>query len=74
MSEKKYTTIFGKDYDPNNEIKCKTTPDGDVKATYKGSKMKYDDVIDELEERVSYNGRQVIGSFAGWGQGTLNKK
>ena len=74
MNEKKYTTIFGKDYDPKNEMQCRTTPDGDIKATYKGSKMKYEDVIDELEERVSYNGSKSIGSFAGFGKGTLNKK
>ena len=74
MNEKKYTTIFGKDYDPKNEMQCRTTPDGDIKATYKGSKMKYEDVIDELEERVSYNGSKTIGSFAGFGKGTLNKR
>jgi hypothetical protein len=74
MNEKKYTTIFGKDYDPNNEIECKTMPDGDIKAKYKGTDMKYDDVIDEMEERLCHNGSRSIGSFAGFGKGTLNKK
>ena len=74
MNEKKYTTIFGKDLDPNNEMKSKTLPDGQVEASYKRTKMSHKSVIDELEERLCHNGSKSIGSFAGFGKGTLNKK
>ena len=40
----------------------------------KESTLSIDDVIDELEERVSYNGSKTIGSFAGFGKGSLNKR
>tara|TARA_R110000824_G_C15012426_1_gene657484 strand:+ start:82 stop:306 length:225 start_codon:yes stop_codon:yes gene_type:complete len=74
MNEKKYTTIFGNDLDPDNEMKCKTLPDGNVEATYKGTKMSHDSVIDEMEERLCHNGSKSIGAFAGFGKGTLNKR
>ena len=65
---------FGCELDPNKKLCLTEDKDKGQQAYYKGSKMKYEDVIDELEERVSYNGSKSIGSFAGFGKGTLNKK
>jgi hypothetical protein len=71
---------FGVDLDPNNDL-CHVTnkEDGSCKAYYKGSKMKYDDYISELENRVDRNSKgksittQSIGTFSGWGEGKLKK-
>ena len=54
-------------------------PDGDCKVKYKGSDMDYNTYVDELEERADRNARgksitsKSIGTFSGFGEGTLNK-
>jgi len=46
-------TPFGVDIDPDNELREVNTPDGDIKAFYKGKQVDYDkDFIEILEERT----------------------
>ena len=70
---------FGVDVDPNNDLHHTTNPDGSYEATYKGSKMNYDDYITSLEERYNRKSKgksitaNAIGMFSGFGKGTLKK-
>ena len=70
---------FGADLDPDKNLCHVTQEDGSQKTYYKGSKMKYDDYLSELETRVVKNSKgkdftsTSIGAFSGWGEGTLKK-
>ena len=70
---------FGADLDPDKNLCHVTQEDGSQKTYYKGSKMKYDDYLSELETRVvkSSKGKDFtyssIGTFSGFGKGTLKK-
>ena len=75
----KHSKIGNVDYDPNNDMVLDKKPDGDVDVKYKGSKMGFDNYIDEIEERATKHSqgksitKNTIGSFAGFGKGTLKK-
>ena len=69
---------FGVDIDPNKDLCHTTNPDGSYEATYKGSKMNYDDYISSIEERFDkkskgkdFSSNSVV-LFSGFGAGTLN--
>ena len=70
---------FGGDLDPKKNLVHNTNEDGSTVAYYKGSKMKYDDYVSELENRVERNQKgksittQSIGTYSGFGKGTLKK-
>ena len=70
---------FGVDLDPNKDLTHTTQPDGDVKVTHKGNKIKYMDYIDVMEERATRKGegksptKSDMGLFGGFGKGTLKK-
>ena len=70
---------FGVDLDPNKDLTHTTQPDGDVKVTHKGEKIRYMDYIDIMEERATRKGegknpvKSSMGLFGGWGKGTLKK-
>ena len=70
---------FGVDLDPNKDLTHTTQPDGDVKVTHKGNKIKYMDYIDIMEERATRKSegkkpvKSSMGLFSGWGKGTLKK-
>ncbi len=64
--------------DPNNDISTKIVDDGaDIECTYKGDKVRYNDMLDIYEERATNLGkgkpRNTKKYFGGWGEGTLNK-
>ena len=64
--------------DPNNDISTKIVDDGaDIECTYKGDKVRYNDMLDIYEERATNPGkgkpRNTKKYFGGWGEGTLNK-
>lgn len=62
---------FGVDVDPNKDLIHNTQEDGSCNAYYKGSKMKYDDYLSELESRYDKNSKgkdftsRSIGIFGG---------
>ena len=62
---------FGIDIDPNKNLVHNTQKDGSCNAYYKGSKMKYDDYLTELETRYDKNSKgkdftsNSIGLFKG---------
>lgn len=43
---------FGLDLDPDENLTHEIQPDGDVKVTYKGKRIRYEDYIQILEERT----------------------
>ena len=63
---------FGVDLDPNKDLTHTAQPDGDVKVTHKGEKIKYMDYIDIMEERATRKGegkkpvKSSMGLFSGW--------
>ncbi len=63
------------DLDPRGDFDHKITPDGDIDATYKGSKLNYNSYLDEMQERAESSKKRqgVLGVFSGFGKGTLNK-
>ena len=79
MKNKKHSKLFGKDFDPNNDMELKPRPDGDVDVKYKNGKMTFDEYIDEMESRTTRNqeGKSLtassLGTFSGFGEGTLKK-
>ena len=67
--------LLGKNFDPEGDFKHEITPEGDMNAEYKGSKVSYDDYLSEMEDRAT-NGvskRKSLGLFGGFGKGTLKK-
>ena len=68
---------FGIDLDPSKDLHLSEDKDKGQPAVYKGSKMSYMDYIAEVGSRVESNkkgkGITTIGSFAGFGEGTLKK-
>ena len=70
-------TPFGIDLDPKKDLCHVTTPDKDADAYYKGGKMKYNDYLGELKSRMDRaqvgKSPESIGSFGGFGKGTLKK-
>ena len=70
---------FGVDIDPNKDLCHITEQDGSQETYYKGSKMIFDDYVNELEHRFDKKSKgkdftsTSIGTFAGWGKGTLKK-
>jgi hypothetical protein len=71
-------SAFGVNIDPNKDLCHTTNPDGSQEATYKGTGMGMDDYISSLEERYEKRSKGKdftnIGSFSGFGPGTLNQK
>ena len=68
---------FGVELDPNNDMKLVNDDNKGQQAYYKGNKMAYMDYIAEVGSRVESNkkgkGIENLGSFAGFGNGTLKK-
>ena len=79
MGIKKHSNLFGVDFDPNNDMELNPRKDGDVDVKYKNGKMTFDEYIDEVESRVTRHSEgktltsSCIGTFSGWGKGTLKK-
>ena len=79
MAVKSHSKLLGVDYDPTKDMELNPKKDGDVDVKYKNGKMTYDEYIDEMESRVTRHSEgkaltsSSIGSFAGWGKGTLKK-
>ena len=72
------TDIFKQKLDPDNDLRHEKIDGGeDIKCTYKGSRVTYDDYLDIHEER----GERVqkgkppgsIGMCSGFGPGTMKK-
>ena len=64
--------------DPDNDLQDKKVDGGkDIECSYKGKDVSYDDYIDIYEERGEriQKGKKPnsIGTFSGWGAGTLKK-
>ena len=64
--------------DPDNDLQDKKVDGGkDIKCSYKGKDVSYDDYIDIYEERGEriQKGKKPnrVGVFSGWGTGTLKK-
>ena len=68
---------FGVQLDPNNDLCLAEDSEKGQQAYYKGSKMKYLDYIGEVGNRIDKGkkgkGITNLGSFAGFGKGTLKK-
>ena len=79
LHTKKHSKLGDVDFDPNNDMTLKPRQDGDVDVDYKGGKMTYDEYIDEMESRATRNqeGKSLtssaLGTFSGFGKGTLKK-
>ena len=61
---------LGADVDPNKELIHNTHEDGSYSTYYKGSKMRYDDYLGELQHRLERNSEgkcfgNSIGTFGG---------
>lgn len=72
------TDIFKKALDPDNDLKHTEVNGGeDIDCTYKDKKVSYDDYLDIHEERSERIGKGKkpgsIGSFSGFGPGTMKK-
>ena len=72
------TDIFKKALDPDNDLKHTEVNGGeDIDCTYKDKKVSYDDYIDIHEERSERIGKGKkpgsIGTFSGFGPGTMKK-
>ena len=72
------TDLFKKALDPDNDLKHITSNDGEnIDCTYKDKKISYDDYLDIHEERGERIGKGKkpgsIGSFSGFGPGTMKK-
>ena len=70
--------IFKQALDPDNDLKHITSIDGEnIDCTYKDKKISYDDYLDIHEERGERIGKGKkpgsIGSFSGFGPGTMKK-
>ena len=70
--------IFKKALDPDNDLKHITSNGGeDINCTYKDKKVSYDDYLDIHEERGERLAKgkkpESIGSFSGFGPGTMKK-
>ena len=68
---------FGVELDPNNDLKLVEDDVKGQKASYKGSDMSYTDYIAEVGSRINKGkkgkGTTNLGSFSGFGKGTLKK-
>ena len=70
---------FGVDINPDKSLCHQTNEDGSQSTYYKGSELKYDDYVNELESRFhrASQGKALtngsIGTFGGFGKGTLEK-
>ena len=68
---------FGVELDPNKDLCLTEDSEKGQKAYYKGSEMKYVDYVCEVGNRISKGkqgkGTSNVGSFAGFGKGTLRK-
>jgi hypothetical protein len=72
------TDLFKKALDPDNDLKHTEVNGGeDIDCTYKDKKVSYDDYIDIHEERSERIGKGKkpgsIGTFSGFGPGTMKK-
>ena len=72
------TDLFKKALDPDNDLKHITSNGGEnIDCTYKDKKISYDDYLDIHEERGERIGKGKkpgsIGSFSGFGPGTMKK-
>tara|TARA_R110000824_G_scaffold176451_5_gene355444 strand:+ start:148 stop:459 length:312 start_codon:yes stop_codon:yes gene_type:complete len=68
---------FGVELDPSNDLCLAEDADKGQQAYYKGSEMSYLDYVGEVGNRINKGkkgkGTSNLGSFAGFGEGTLNK-
>ena len=72
------TDLFKKALDPDNALKHTEVNGGeDIDCTYKDKKVSYDDYLDIHEERGERIGKGKkpgsIGTFSGFGPGTMKK-
>ena len=67
----------GVDLDPQKKLELHQDKEKGQKAYYKGKPMKYLDYIGEVGNRIERNkkgkGADNVGTFAGFGNGKLNK-
>ena len=65
--KKNHSKILGVDYDPKGDMKVDVKNDGDCEVKYKGSKMDYNDYVDELEDRATrrQDGKPLIRNSLG---------
>ena len=77
--KKNHSKILGVDFDPKGDMVLDVKDDGDCDVKYKGQKMDFDTYVDELEDRTTRHqkGKSIttssIGTFNGFGEGTLRK-
>ena len=68
---------FGVELDPDNNLCLSEDADKGQQAYYKGSKMSYMDYMGEVGNRISKGkkgkGTSNMGTFSGFGKGTLKK-
>ena len=68
---------FKVELDPKKELKLVEDKDKGQQAYYKGNKINYLDYIGEVGNRIERNkkgkGVDKVGTFAGFGSGTLKK-
>ena len=68
---------FGVELDPGNNLRLEEDPVKGQQAYYKNKEMDYLDYISEVGDRINKGkngkGTNSIGSFSGFGSGTLNK-
>lgn len=68
------TKPFGKDIDPNNDLCLIDDKEKGKEAYYKGQKMDYLDYYGEVLGRMdSKKTTHELGTFSGFGPGTLKK-
>ena len=77
--KKNHSKILGVDFDPKGDMVLDVKDDGDCDVKYKGQNMDFDTYVDELEDRTTRHqqGKSIttssIGTFSGFGEGTLRK-
>lgn len=68
---------FGINLDPSKDLYLTEDKDKGQQAYHKGQKMPYMDYMNEVNTRINNNkkgkGIENLGSFAGFGKGTLKK-
>ena len=69
--------VMGIDLDPTDELKMTTDVEGYPDCTYKNKPCSTEDYLDKTQENADrhFKGKSSnnIGTFSGWGKGTLNK-
>lgn len=70
--------VLGIDLDPTDELKMNTDAEGFPTCTYKNKPCSTMDYLDKTQENAERHSKgkssNNIGTFSGWGKGTLNKR